>query len=148
VFESLLLKARQTISSYFVSLSAMPFNLRYQIMRRNSTQHARTGRTRLARRWWSILLMSVRRPRRSPKRSCPTSRRGQCKRTWAEEFAVNAGVVNPASPFLQLTDKIFINNNFKCSVYDVHIYSSTGIPPTTTQISGNGCGPFTQSQLK
>jgi len=70
------------------------------------------------------------------------------KETWAEEFAVNAGVVNPASPFLQLTDKIFINNNFKCSVYDVHIYSSTGIPPTTTQISGNGCGPFTQSQLK
>lgn len=67
---------------------------------------------------------------------------------WAEQFALHVGVQTPpASPFLQLTDRIFINTNFKCSVFDVSTYSDTGIPPTNTQITAHGCA-FTQTQLK
>lgn len=67
---------------------------------------------------------------------------------WAEQFALHVGVQTPpSSPFLQLTDRIFINTNFKCSVFDVSTYSDTGIPPTNAQITAHGCA-FTQTQLK
>lgn len=67
---------------------------------------------------------------------------------WAEQFAIHASVQTPpASPFLQLSDRIFINNNFKCSVFDVSTYADTGIPPTNAQITTHGCA-FTQTQLK
>ncbi len=67
---------------------------------------------------------------------------------FAEQFAVHAGVQTPpATPFLQLTDRIFINNNFSCAVFDVSTYADTGVPPTNTQITTHGCS-FTQADLK
>lgn len=67
--------------------------------------------------------------------------------TWAESFAVDVGVTTPPSPgFLQLSDKIFINNNFKCAVMDVHAYVTTGLPPTQAVINAHSCS-FTPSQL-
>lgn len=66
---------------------------------------------------------------------------------WAESFAVVVGVQTPPSPgFLQLSDRIFINNNYTCAVMDVTQYINTGLPPSQTEINGHGCS-FTPGQL-
>jgi len=66
---------------------------------------------------------------------------------WAEQFAVVVGVTTPPAPgFLQLSDRIFINNNFNCAVMDVTQYINTGLPPTQAVINAHSCS-FTPSQL-
>lgn len=67
------------------------------------------------------------------------------REAWAEIFAVNVGVAVPPAPgFLQLTDKLFINNRYVCANLDVAEYSTTSLPPTQADINLHSCSftPF------
>ena len=69
------------------------------------------------------------------------------KEAWAELFAMHLGVqAPPPSPFLQMSDKMFISPNFKCAALDVAKWEDTGAAPTTANLSSS-CSAYTTGNL-